>query len=194
MLKLQPHMDEDALVFFKERIKSSLCYLEYGAGGSTFYAVNVVKVPVVISVESDRSLIEQLAPTLLLVNSRVFISHCNIGKIEAWGYPKNIDNVLNYWSYMSKPWHVVRENDFSPDLILIDGRFRVASFLYSLLSAKEGTTILFDDYADREEYFLVEKFCPLQERKGNMGVFTVSKDFSVPDICEKIAQYSIIWD
>ena len=46
---------------------------------------------------------------------------------------------------------------FSPDVVLIDGRFRVACFLYALIHTKPGTVIIFDDYADRPEYHVVEE-------------------------------------
>ena len=38
------------------------------------------------------------------------------------------------------------ENKLVPDLILIDGRFRVCCFLSSLKYGNVGTKILFDDY------------------------------------------------
>lgn len=49
---------------------------------------------------------------------------------------------------------------------MIDGRFRVACFLYSLLCAETGTVILFDDYSLRFRYHLVEDFCPKVESHG----------------------------
>jgi len=76
--------------------------------------------------------------------------------------------------------------------VSVDGRFRVASFLFSLLSARTGTTILFDDYMDRPNYFVVEEFCKLKEARGRMGVFTTSNQYSVTALCEKVAQYSIL--
>jgi hypothetical protein len=44
------------------------------------------------------------------------------------------------------PW---RRGAVKPDLVLIDGRFRLACFLHPLLAAAPGTPILFDDYTNR---------------------------------------------
>ena len=40
---------------------------------------------------------------------------------------------------------------------MIDGRFRVASFLTTLKKSKKGTKIIFDDYKSRSQYHVVEK-------------------------------------
>jgi hypothetical protein len=113
--------------------------------------------------------------------------------VGAWGKPKNKDKIDNFWMYMVKPWHIAKANDLVPDTILIDGRFRVASFLFSLVSAQSGATILFDDYVNRPYYHVVEQFCELQDKVGRMGAFSVQKNFPVPEICEKIAEHSISW-
>jgi hypothetical protein len=88
---------------------------------------------------------------------------------------------------------MARHRSLAPDTVLIDGRLRVAFFLYSLVSARVGTGILFDDHLDRPQYFVVEKFCSLESRHGRMGSFTTTKHFSIPDICDAIAQYWLVW-
>jgi hypothetical protein len=92
------------------------------------------------------------------------------------------------------PWEYANQKSLKPDLILVDGRFRVACFLYSLLCAETNTTILFDDYTERPEYFIVEKFCKLDHTVGRMGFFKVVKDYTIPEICKTISQYSVIPD
>ena len=52
---------------------------------------------------------------------------------------------------------------------------------------------MFDDYLNREHYFVVEKFCKLQEKHGRMGVFYVDHNYSVPDLVSTIAEYSTNW-
>jgi hypothetical protein len=111
-----------------------------------------------------------------------------------WGIPKNRNRVTHFWKYIVAPWNTAKVNNLVPDTVLIDGRFRVAAFLFSLVSARVGTTILFDDYLDRPHYFVAEQFCRLEAKRGRMGVFAAACDFSFPQICEKIAQYSVIWD
>ena len=69
----------------------------------------------------------------------------------------------------------------TPDLILIDGRFRVLCFLTSLKFSPKGTKILFDDYRDRQFYHIVEEFCPIIDRCGRQALFE-----STNEVKEKI--------
>lgn len=192
-LPLHPHMDADGLARFQSAVATSRCYLEYGSGGSTIHANKVAKVPAIITVESDRDWAQKVAAALDQQSSRILITHCDIGETGDWGTPLNTDKVHNFWQYMVAPWDLARKHGQVPDTVLIDGRFRVACFLYSLLASRVGTTILFDDYFDRPEYFLVEEFCPLESRHGRMGVFTSAPHYSTVDLVRKIAQYSVIW-
>ncbi len=187
-----PIMDHGGLACFKETLKHSRCYLEYGCGGSTVYACHEAKVAVIISVDSDRAWVENVASSLMNATSTLLIQHCDIGEVGDWGTPTSENNIHGFWKYMVAPWKIAKSGNHVPDTILVDGRFRVACFLYSLLSARVGTTILFDDYLNRPHYFVVENFCKLKELHGRMGVFTVDHHFSMTEICEKIAEYSII--
>lgn len=190
----RPWMDEQGLLCFKEALQHSRCYMEYGSGGSTVYACCTAQVPVVISVESDQAWIEWLRPQLADSPSTVLLTHCDIGEVGPWGVPRAPDRMNHFWRYMATPWQVAKQHHHKPDTVLIDGRFRVASFLFSLLSARVGTTLLFDDYMDRPEYFVVEDFCPLREVRGRMGVFTASASYAMADLAERIAEYSVVWD
>jgi len=188
-----PHMEVEGLKYFQEAATRSRCYLEYGSGGSTVYAVNVAQIPVVISVESDKVWYEKVKASVTSPICKLYLEYCDIGAVSDGGTPKSKEKVENFWRYMATPWHAAKRYGLVPDTILIDGRFRVASFLFSLVSARSGTVILFDDYSDRPQYSVVEGFCQLAEKHGRMGVFLATKNFSVSEICEKIAEYSILW-
>jgi hypothetical protein len=121
----------------------------------------------------------------------LLVEHCDIGEVGEWGTPTDERGIKSYWRYSTKPWIMAKAHSFVPDLVLIDGRFRIACFLYSLLCARVGTTILFDDYFDRPEYFVVEQYCSLTERAGRMGVFNVTKEFSTSDLCARFVEFSL---
>ena len=167
----KPHMDELGLACFKEKVKNSKCYLEYGSGGSTIFAANTVKVPSIISVETDKKWNENVKLSIDNPTSSLFIEYCDIGEVAEWGKPKNQDKIENFWQYSFQPWDTAIKNTLVPDTVLIDGRFRVSAFLTSLLCSRVGTILLFDDYFNRPHYFVVEEFCQLHERHGRMGVF-----------------------
>jgi hypothetical protein len=65
--------------------------------------------------------------------------------------------------------------EINPELILIDGRFRVGSFLTSYQRAIPGTIILFDDYYSRPEYHFVEKIELPFFQFDDLAVFRVTE-------------------
>lgn len=192
-ISLKPSMDDGGLKFFISAISRSNCFLEYGCGGSTAYAANVAKVKTILSVDTSKAWIDKVSESLSHTESRLVINHCDFGELQKWGTPVNRAESAHFWRYMVTPWEAAKENNLIPDTVLVDGRFRVASFLYSLLSSRVGTLLMFDDYLDREHYFVVEKYCKLREKHGRMGVFYVEHCYSVTDLVSTIAEYSTNW-
>ncbi len=188
---MMPSMDEGGLNFFKNAASLSKCYLEYGCGGSTIFAANVAQVPAIISVDTDKNWIEKVKSSIESDRPKLYIEHCDFGSVGDWGMPKTREKIDDFWQYPALPWRIAKEEKLTPDTVLIDGRFRVAAFLYTLLAAEVGTTILFDDYLNRPQYHIVEQFCLLSQRHGRMGVFVVTKEFSYTEITKKIMQYSL---
>ena len=69
-----------------------------------------------------------------------------------------------------------------PDFILVDGRYRVACALESArprVYARASSKLLFDDYALREQYHVVEKYIGPPQRIGRAALFTVG-DREIP--------------
>src|SRR5699024_4064786 len=69
----------------------------------------------------------------------------------------------NFDSYFNWIW----KQKEKPDVVLIDGRFRVACFLTSVLYANPNTKIIFDDYTDRTYYHIVETVLPKKDLNFN---------------------------
>lgn len=187
-----PHLDEEGLAAFEYYVASTSCYLEYGAGGSTLHAIRM-GARHIVSVDSSIDWINALKHRVS-GSDRIDLLHCDIGPVGDWGRPINGDGLSAYYSYMSAPWKIVHNKLLEPKLIFIDGRFRVACFLYSLICAAPGVIILFDDYMNRDKYHVVEGFCERRGSYGRLASFSVEKDFSLPDIVEAIAKYSVIPD
>ena len=125
--------------------------------------------------------------------SKLYINHIDLCEIGDLVTPKNTDRYRDFWTYSISPWKQARELNVVPDTILIDGRFRVACFLYSLLRARVGATIIFDDYFDRPHYFVVERFFNVEEKSGRAGVFRVSKHFNVSELVPEYVRYILDW-
>jgi hypothetical protein len=170
-------MEDEGRSLLEERLVSAKCFLEYGAGGSTVMAANL-GVPAIISVESDA---DYLAATEEAVKahsqSTIFYAHhADIGPTGEWGKPIDRSKIDHWPRYAGSVWSRIESEKLpQPDLVLIDGRFRVASVLATMLMAKNGTRILFDDYYDRPFYHIIEKYVRPKGRAGRMAEFVVPR-------------------
>jgi hypothetical protein len=98
----------------------------------------------------------------------------NLGDLTKWGRPKSYKYRSSFIDYISGVWNFKSQ----ADVILIDGRFRVACFLYSLIHAKKDSIIIFDDYLNRPWYHIVEDVIPLHDKCGRQAFFKVPATFN----------------
>ncbi|MFI3120755.1 MAG: glycosyltransferase family 2 protein [Methylococcaceae bacterium] len=170
----RPCMEQAGILLLEAQLKKTAVFLEYGAGGSTVFAAEL-GVKNIHSVESDKAFLDavQMKVSSCYPATKVHGHFVNIGKTKEWGHPVNANQAQRWPLYCTAPWRTLMEKDQLPDLILIDGRFRVACFLASVLLAKTGTVILFDDYKDRPHYHVVEKHLRPSKTVGRMAEFIV---------------------
>jgi len=149
--------------------------LEYGTGNSTIQAVE--NGLICFSVETDWKYFLEISEKLesYILNRKAWIFYCDIGPVKEWGYPINDEPDQRFLRYSFFPWVQAERMAINPDLILIDGRFRVASFLSSYQRALPGTVILFDDYYTRPEYHVVERIELPYMQIGNVAAFCVTE-------------------
>lgn len=184
-----PHFEEESLPYFRERLRSSTLYLEYGCGGSTVEAARLGKS--FVSVEGDRYYLEAVRKKIEKQFGPVegTFLHADVGLTGPWGYPifkaRNLARMQRWKGYAEKPWRSLRS---MPDLILIDGRFRVHCALFTI-SKVSDFEILFDDYGRRPHYREVEKFARLDRMYGRMAVFR-PKPYDSSDLKASIAHFA----
>lgn len=173
----QPAFDPETEKWFRNRISSSKSYLEYGAGASTLLAADAL-VPT-ISIESDPHYANAVRAVLPEDNFTEIFA-VDIGRTEDWGYPlwtfKTTKAIQRWKAYPETGPAAFRKNDRFPDLVLIDGRFRVACCLCVVRAAiehQQPTQILFDDYALRPRYKIVENILTKSEVIGRSKLFYV---------------------
>ena len=156
---LEIHMPLQAKSRLLECLNLSAVYLEYGCGGSTIAAINTPSISKVISVDTSLKWIQDIITACdEEVLDKLLISHVDVGECKSWGRPKSESHIKNWKNYIYKPWAIARHNKLQPNLVLIDGRFRISSFFASMLFSLPETIILFDDYANRPNYHIVEEF------------------------------------
>ncbi len=164
---------------FVDLVARSRTYLEYGAGASTLCAFEMV--PRTVTVESDGHFLRMIERRCSLhrrerKHEQSAFIHANIGPTGTWGKPlfPSFPRPKTWKTYASAPWAKLGR-DFRADVILVDGRFRVACALTVALQQQNSSWLLmFDDYAERREYWATENFLRLKERCGRMAIFEPS--------------------
>jgi len=155
-------------LIFKQLIKKSNVYLEYGSGKSTLWTLKNTNTKV-YSIETDKEWYQNILENINKKTNMIDIKLIDIGPVTNWGRPINYNYYKNFNNYTDFYW----KKNIQPDLVLIDGRFRVCSFLTSLKYAQEGTFILFDDYIQRDIYHIVESFIEKYDQNLEQALFKV---------------------
>ena len=126
-------MKQDELALLTAALRSSDKYLEFGTGGSTVLACETVRISV-LSVESDQAWTEQVEAECVAKRTALTpeFLHVDIGPTGAWGKPTDASTRDRWPAYHASVWNqrLAKESD----LILIDGRFRVACCAQSALN------------------------------------------------------------
>ena len=152
--------------------------LEFGAGGSTTLALKL-GVGRIVSVESDASWIERIhgdsAAARAIEDGRLTLLHADIGPIRRLGGPSKAAPRQRWPAYARTPWSHV--DTARLDLVLIDGRFRVACALEAALRCSENTALVIHDFWNRPAYHGLLSHLEVLERCASMGVFRIKRSF-----------------
>ena len=146
-------MSKWEIELFTSFLVSSTSYFEFGMGGSTCLAAQIVKKNV-YGVDSDLNWIAKVKGEIEHAAVTPTLIHVDIGPTGGWGTPllKNSKLFDDYSLSITK----TGIRDF--DLCLVDGRFRVACFLQALKYLNTDSIIGIHDYRVRPHYHIVEEF------------------------------------
>jgi hypothetical protein len=158
-------------------LKGAEVVLEYGAGGTTLMAAEMGKS--VFTVESDRGWLAKLEAWTAAhpVRGRIVTHAVDIGRTGKWGRPIGTAAFRRWPAYAVSVWD--RADFIAPDLVLIDGRFRVACLLTAAFRTARPVVALVDDYADRPAYHGIEELLRPAAMHGRMAEFRL-KPMAVP--------------
>jgi hypothetical protein len=172
-------MSDGERALFEALLKPSRSYLEFGAGGSTVLA-HSVGVGQVVAVDSSLDWLKQVGAAVARSPS-VRLFHADIGPTGAWGYPMSEDYKSAYGHYHSSIWEVFTPSSF--DLVLVDGRFRIACFAAAIQRVRPDALVAVHDYRSRPHYHPIEAigrrvaeceeltvFAPLAHRREEAGI------------------------
>jgi hypothetical protein len=146
--------------------------LGYGTGGSTFlFSDNPSNF--VFACETSAQWLDHVTAEMKSLGRYNFLPlHMNIGSTISWGQPTSFARQCHLFEKaVTFPSAKCIELGFSPDFILVDGRFRVACFIEALRVGKDDSLILVDDYFDRKEYHVIEELCGVKRKIGRAALF-----------------------
>ena len=190
-------MTREEYQLFAELAEPARSIIEYGSGGSTIYSL--VRGKRVFSVDSNPDF-HRFMLSIPVVSEKlgkdISLDYIDLGPTDTWGSPRTRDKVGDWPRYMAQPWTRINSMEPPVDLILVDGRFRVACFLYSLRRLHELgwplTLLLIHDFWDRPEYQVILPFVEEHKRAGTLGAFRMKEDVDMGEVSRLISEYSLI--
>ena len=188
-MDLPVRMSEGERELFERTLAKATHYMEFGSGGSTLLAVRS-PARVILSVESDPAWLEKIRahPEIAqaVARQRLFLTHADIGPVGEWGSPTDETRRAQWPRYYADPFFAT---DILFDLILIDGRFRVATALAAAACAAESATIVIHDYELRPQYYLVEKFFDIEETRESLYVLRRRRTINIRSVYREVMRH-----
>lgn len=106
-----------------------------------------------------------------------------------WGAPANNDNRDLFPGYSSQPFQLIDKSKI--DTVLIDGRFRVACALSTILECHNnpGLKILIHDFWNRPHYHVLLNYLDESASAFTLGLFAIKKDIALDEVRDEYENY-----
>lgn len=188
-----PELGANDIKMFYRYLDKATVYFEYGSGGSTYQANLRPNIQKIYTVESDKTWMNKL--NSLINNKKITYIYNDMGtKPRTWGYPSKKcvkSNLINYSEHIR---NLSVEERSKIDLVMIDGRFRVACCLKCFEVINDDCYIIFDDFLHRKKYHIILNYYDIIEKTEDkrMVILRKKKNISIPD--DLIKNYELIPD
>lgn len=173
-----PHMTGKELSLFQSALSTTKYLLEFGSGGSTYYAIrnNITT----FSIESSLSFITSMKKSPFIrraiTERKLLLYYANLGLTRDWSIPINtgVDG-YKYWGQpfedIPKMKNTITSNWEDIDTVFIDGRYRVACALNAVLHFPRLKKIIFHDYTNNPQYKIIDSIYPCVEHSDSLAIF-----------------------
>lgn len=144
---IQIAMTVREVALFERYLAKAANYFEFGCGGSTMLACKVGQPDMsVYSVDSSQEWIDTVKKNPYADNKTkenlLHMHTVNIGPVGSWGYPtQTVAQSQGAW-YLYSQAISMAGREF--DLVMVDGRFRVACLLQSFISNPQASVLIHD--------------------------------------------------
>ena len=184
---MNPYLSNNDTIMFYKYLNKAKIYFEYGSGGSTYQASIRDNIKRIYCVESDKDWLNKLKKNIKKNNITYIFNEMDT-RPNTWGRcgeNATDEQKINYSSQMMK---LTKKQKAYIDLVLIDGRFRVAC----CLKCYNKCLIAFDDFLNREHYHIVLDYFDIVEKTedNRMVILKKKKNKVVPE--ELIKKYELI--
>jgi hypothetical protein len=160
-------------------------YLEFGMGGSTLLAIRS-GIQTIVAVDSDPGWVDrirchpEIAPRVASDDAAVL--HADIGPVGRFGSPASPHHAARWPNYVRVPWIEWESRQAFPELVLVDGRFRVASCLSVVVArslmgqaSADPLVLLHDVVPSRPQYQTVFEYFDVVESVCTLRVMRISR-------------------
>ena len=162
--ELVPMMGNKDIKLFYKYLDKATHYFEFGSGGSTYQSSLRDNIKSITSIESDREWFT------FIDNKKISKLNLIYNDLEAetdnYGYPGSDCSQQKMINYSSQILYVKQK----PDLILVDGRFRVACALKSFYI--DDCFIALDDFLDRPDYHILLEFFDIVNKSNEGDIYS----------------------
>lgn len=189
-IPVEPLMTDGEKESFRRALSVAEGYFEFGSGGSTVWAV-AYGVDV-YGVESNSRLVDALQKEL---GAKCHIEWADIGPIGDWGSPIDLRCEINFPSYSA----AIRSIRNKIDLVLVNGRFRVACAMAAIMKISEqnnhdNARIFFHDFWDRKHYHVVLDMLDLVDRVDTTAIFKISAATDLTKVKKIYDEFKCRWE
>jgi len=152
----------------------------------------------IVSVDSDNAWIEavrahpEIAPRC--ADGSTSLLYADIGPVADWGRPADRSAIRQWSRYISAGWAEWARRESLPDLVLVDGRFRIAcclsvALVTAHLPASALPRILLHDVDEKRAYYREALECLEQvEQVGTLLIMKPSKDKSTALVLARVLE------
>lgn len=187
---LRPEMTQEELNLLMNTVKGAESIYEFGCGGSTTVFCQMA-IPNVYSVDSSLEWLVKVQKSATAIGSptTLILNYVDINANDKdFGMPKDDSKKFNWYSYPTTFNNVSK----TPDVVFVDGRFRVACALESWSNMSEYSKLIVHDYTKRPEYHIIEKYFTKEESAHTLCVFAKRNDVDTDELHKDIEIYKEI--
>lgn len=187
-------MSDSEQLLFDKIIRNASLYLEFGMGGSTLRAIQISKAKI-YSIDSSQDWINLMREYFIIrrmEKKRLSLCYVDIGETGDWGYPNGLDSKELFPNYSASIFDVVQGKKI--DVVLVDGRFRVACVLKTILEchSNDKLMILIHDFPKRDHYQVVLKYLDIIESIDTLYVFNLKNNIDLTSVKIDYEEYKYI--